>query len=448
VSRPGPRRTPITGDPRIDAPRALVEILSGRRRSTDIVNEARASWPGDPRDAALFQALVMGVLRRRLALAAVLAPFLHRKLENSPPLVRETLLCMALQTLYLDRVPAHARVSASVDAIRRLAGEPAAKFVNAVGRNLERRLAQGDPRLGLPPEVLASLPAPLLARVKAADPGPWDDALLDALTADAPSTLRVNRIATTRDAALADLAARGMTARPTPWAVDGILVDDGTPLANHKLVPRVVVPQDEASQLVVEALAPRDGESILDLCAGTGIKTSHLYSRAPKARVRAVDLDGGKLVRCVALCKAMGLPQPETTTSDARTLAAGGLAGTADAILLDAPCTGLGTLVRRPEVRYVRSDDDVAPAAALQAELLNAAVCLLKPGGRLVYAVCSFTDEEGPAVVQAVLAGAPGLRVDPIPLDAPFRAADGTLRILPWRHGMDGFYVACLRKEG
>ncbi len=447
MSRPGNRRARITGDPRVDAPRALVEILSGKCRSTDFVNDARAAWPGDPRDAALFQAMVLGVLRRRMALSAVLAPFLHRKLENSPPLVRETLMCMALQALYLDRVPAHARVSASVDAVRRLSGETAAKFVNAVGRNLERRLAQGDPRDGLPPEVLASVPAELLARVRAADPGPWEDTLLEALAAEAPSTLRVNAIASSRDAALQTLADKGVKARPTAWSLDGIVIDEGTPLADRALVPRVLVPQDEASQLVVQALAPRNGETIFDLCAGTGIKTSHILATAPRARVRAVDLDERKLARGVALCKAMGVPLAEATAVDARTLAAGGLAGTANAILLDAPCTGLGTLIRRPEVRYVRTDDDVAPAAALQADLLRAAVQLLKPGGRLVYAVCSFTAEEGPDVVHAALAASPALHLEPIPVDAPFRTPEGTLQILPWRHGMDGFYVASLRKE-
>lgn len=447
MSGPGARRNRITGDPRVDAPRALVEILSGRRRSTDLVNEARTSWPGDSRDAGLFQALVMGVLRRRLALAAVLQPFLRRSLENTPPLVRETLLCLALQALYLDRVPAHARVSASVDAARRLAGETAARFVNAVGRNLERRLAQGDPASGLAAEVRASVPAAILALVKAADPGPWNDDLLLALAAEAPSTLRVNRVASSRDTALATLAGRGVSARPTAWAPDGIAVDEGTPLSDRSLVPRVMVPQDEASQLVVAALVPRDGERILDLCAGTGIKTSQIFSVAHKAAVRAVDLDGRKLDACLALCKAMGLPRPETSAADARTLAGGGLAGTADAVLLDAPCTGLGTLVRRPEVRYLRTDADVARAAALQAELLDAASRLLKPGGRLVYAVCSFTAAEGPAVVEAALARLPDLHLEPIPLEAPFRATDGTLRILPWRHGMDGFYVARIRKD-
>jgi 16S rRNA (cytosine967-C5)-methyltransferase len=292
------------------------------------------------------------------------------------------------------------------------------------------------------------VPAPLLARVRAADPGPFDDALLASLAEDAPSTLRANRAAASRDAVLADLAARGVTARPTAWAPDGLVVDAGTPLADRTLVPRLLVPQDEASQLVVEALAPRDGETVLDLCAGTGIKTSQVLALAPKATVRAVDLDGRKLARCVDLCRAMGLPPPATTAADARTLPDAGLAATADAVLLDAPCTGLGTLVRRPEVRYVRTDGDVAAAAALQAQILDAAARLLKPGGRLVYAVCSFTDDEGPAVVRAALDRLPGLCLAPIALDAPFRLPDGTLRMLPWRHGMDGFYVACLRREG
>jgi 16S rRNA (cytosine967-C5)-methyltransferase len=447
VNRPAGRRTRVTGDPRQDAPRALVEVLSGRRRSTDVVNEALAAWPGEARDAGLFQALVMGVLRRRMSLAAVLAPLLRRRLDASPPLVREVLLCLAYQSLYMQRVPSHARVSASVEAARRLTNESAAGFVNAVGRGLEKLLASGDPLAGQSAELRASIPAFIMAHVKAVDPGPWDDSLLETLAAEAPSVLRVNRMATTRDAVLEQLHAREMTVRPTLFAPDGIAVDQGTPLADRSLVPRILVPQDEASQLVVEALAPRNGERILDLCAGTGIKTSQILAIAPEASIRAVDIDGQKLQRCRELCLSMGLPPPETVVADARALADPGLAGQQDAVLLDAPCTGLGTLVRRPEVRYLRTDTDVARCATMQLELLEAASRLLKPGGRLVYAVCSFTRMEGPDVIDAALARIPGLRLDPIPLDAPFRLPDGTLRILPWRHGMDGFCVAKFRRE-
>jgi 16S rRNA (cytosine967-C5)-methyltransferase len=438
--------TPPSGDPRVDAARALVRVLNGRARSTDEVHQARSRWPGDPRDAALFQTLLMGVLRRRMALAHALRPLLKRPLEDAPAPVREVLLCLAFQALFLDRVPSHARVSASVEATRRLAGEGAARFVNAVGRGLERRLAEGDPLAGLPAAVRASVPPAVMGQIRAADPGPWDDGLLEALAQPAASVLRVNPASGNREDAMALLASRGVSARATALAAGGIAVDEGTPLADRGLVPRRLVPQDEASQLVVEALAPRDGERVLDLCAGNGLKTAQILGAAPGARVLAVDLDGRKLGRTRELCAAMGLPAPQTQAGDAGALGNGPLAGTADAVLLDAPCTGLGTLVRRPEVRYLRDEGDVARAAALQARLLQAAMPLVRPGGRLVYAVCSFAPAEGPAVVADALARSPGWSLAPLDLGGPALAPDGTLRTLPWRHGMDGFYVACLRR--
>jgi 16S rRNA (cytosine967-C5)-methyltransferase len=291
------------------------------------------------------------------------------------------------------------------------------------------------------------VPDPVLALAREADGPAWDDACLPAFAGRAASTLRVNRTALSRDEARSRLSEHGVTADPTRWATDGLDVREGTPLADAEWVPRRVLPQDEASQLVVECLAPRDGERVVDLCAGTGVKTSQLAAVAPGAETLAVDLDGRKLDRAARLCRAQGLTAPRTLACDARRLPAD-LAGRFDAVLLDAPCTGLGTLVRRPEVRYLRGPEDVARAAELQRQILRAALALVRPGGRLVYAVCSFALDEGPRVLDAVLADAPGFHRAPIALDAPFRTADGALAPRPWRDGMDGFWVARVAREG
>lgn len=436
-----------TGDPRRDAARLLIQVLDGRARSTDLIHEALAAYPEGSRDAGLMHELVMGVLRRRAALATVIQRLVHRPLDQTNPEILEILMILAYSTLFLTRIPAHARVHAAVEAARRAGGEPAARFVNAVGRGLERLTAQGNVLEELPPAVRVSLPPWIEALGRQADPEPWVDATYESLADPAPVALRAHGGASGQEALLQALAQRGIEATAARYSPDGVLVSGGgAPLRLPDLVPRLAVPQDEASQLVVHALAPRGGERIADVCAGVGIKTSQILGLAPEASVLVVDVDGRRLDRADALCRDAGLARPQRLVTDARRMP-DALAGTFDAVLLDAPCTGLGTLVRRPEVRHVRHPKDVPSAQALQVDLLAAAMRLVRPGGRLVYAVCSFAQGEGDEVVAQVLAANPHFKREPVPLAGPFVSPDGALRTLPWRHGMDGFVAVRLRRS-
>jgi 16S rRNA (cytosine967-C5)-methyltransferase len=192
--------------------------MTGRDRSTDLLNRRLRDYPPDSRDRGLLSELVMGVLRRRLALAAVLAPQLRRPLESTDAVLRELLLVLAYQALFLGRIPPHARVAATVAAARSRAGEPAARFVNAIGRGLERRLAAGDVLADLDAPTLWSVPGPVLAQARAADGAAWDDGCLPAFAAHAPSVLRVNRAAMSRDDARARPGACCPRTRPPSWS--------------------------------------------------------------------------------------------------------------------------------------------------------------------------------------------------------------------------------------
>ncbi|MBM4396568.1 MAG: RsmB/NOP family class I SAM-dependent RNA methyltransferase [Deltaproteobacteria bacterium] len=436
-----------TADPRADAAVVLARAITGSARSTDLLLEFERAYPaGRERDAALLHELVLGVLRHRAACQTFVTPLLRKPLDDSPPPVREVLLCMAYQAVFLERVPAHARVSASVAAVRRVAGDRYAGFVNAVGRGIERAVEAGDPLAPLPPEVRHSIPRHLLRRIAAVHGGPPDEDVLARMSDRATLALRANRAAATPDEVTAALVAAGLGARRSAIAPDGVVVEHGR-LASAVaagVVPRLAVPQDEASQLVVAALAPQPGERVLDLCAGGGVKTSQIEA-ATGAAATAVDLDGARLERASDLCRRMGLPSPEAIASDAASLPAE-MDGHADAVLLDAPCTGIGTARRRPEVRYVRREPDYTRAAEVQVALLRRACSLPRPGGRLVYAVCSFAPEEGPGVVARVLAERTDVAVEPAPIPGPWLRRDGTVLTLPWRDGCDGFFVACLRR--
>lgn len=433
-------------EPRADAARILSETMKGRHRSTDLINRRLAGYgPDRRRDAALMHELVMGVLRQRLALLAVVGRFVKRPLHDLEDPVREVVLCMAYQALFLDRIPPHARVSTAVEAARRVSGDGAAGFVNAVGRALEAARSSEDLLTGLPEGVRWSLPDWALKRIRPLLGADLGLEPLARLAAHAPVTYRVNRVHLSRQKALQELDRAGVRASPTRWANDGIVFGEDAGLSLQEFVPGRLFPQDEASQLVGQLLDPRAGERVLDLCAGVGGKTSQILALAPTASVTAVDLIPDKLTRCLELCRAQGLPIPLIRSEDGRRLPRD-MHGTFHAVLLDAPCTGLGTLVRRPEVRYLRTDEDVARAAELQFELLSAAADLVRPTGRIIYAVCSFAREEGAAVVKRVLSRRHDLQMEPLMQGAPFVQPDGSLLTLPWRDGMDGFYVCRLRR--
>lgn len=421
-------------DPRLDAAKLLVQIIDKHQRSTDVLNEALNRYPDGSPDAALLHELTMGVLRRRTALIHVISPLLKSPFSKTAPIIQEILLIMAYSFLYLTKIPPHAIVHSAVQGARKMGGEPAARFVNAIGRALERQSATKNLLESATPAMQASIPKWMQTLARATDPRPWDDANYEALGRPFPLVLRPHKKQTEL---LEALIKQGLTATPTKYAIAGIKVDN--PAALRLFVPQMAVPQDEASQLVVQALAPQNGERIADLCSGVGIKTSQILSLAPEAELLAVDIDKQKLDKAIELSKTAGLGGFDTLAMDATRLPEH-LDGSFDAVLLDAPCTGLGTLGRRPEVRHLRKEQDVKQAAKLQVKLLQRALLLLKPGGRLIYAVCSFALEESDGVVDTVLTSNNCFTRQPI--ESPLVDKNGAIRTFPWRdYQMDGFVI-------
>jgi len=420
-----------------------VQVLSGTHRSTDLLERVERGYPPEAsRDSRLLHELVLGVLRRRMALHALLRDLVTGGLDRVSAPVRELLFILAYQAVFL-RVPAYARVSTAVDAARRLQGEPAARLVNAVGRALERRLsAASDPLAGLDAMVRFSVPHWIYRRIREAIGRDPTDAELAALDSPAATVYRVNpACGASREEVIGRLRVLGVAATPTRAADHGLVAEHGARLRD--LIPATLIPQDEASQLVVQVLDPQPGERIVDLCAGTGLKTTDILARAPGAKVLAVDLNPYRVRHAQDLCRATRVEEPAFLVADARRLPAS-LRGWADRVLLDAPCTGLGTLRRRPEVRYVRREEDIARATHLQEQLLQAAGDLVRPGGLLVYAVCSFAPEEGEQRI-ASLTSTNRFHLEPARIPSPWLRPDGTVLTLPWRDPMDGFFIAACR---
>ena len=415
--------------------------LASRRAALDVVRSALERRGGldealagpamaalEPRDRSFARALAMTVLRRRGELDRALAARLSRP---PPEAVMALLRLGAAQALHME-VAGHAAVATTVELAE--ADRTARKFkglVNAVLRGLLR-----EPPQAPPPEALA--PDWLYARWRAAY-GEAAARAVAAVIAEEPATDLTPREAAEAPA-LAPLLEAEVLPGPTLRTRRGGDVADWPGFADGRWWV-----QDASAAVAARLLAPAPGAAVLDLCAAPGGKALQLA--AAGARVTALDRSAARLKRLEENLARTGL-QAEIVVADA---AAWEDARRFDAILLDAPCSATGTFRRHPDVLWAARPGDIARLAALQARLLASAADRLRPGGRLVYCVCSLEPEEGEAQIEALLRARPDLRPDPAAAgeagapEASLRP-DGSLRILPHHRpgGTDGFFVARL----
>ena len=281
--------------------------------------------------------------------------------------------------------------------------------------------------------------------------------LARALNQRAPLTLRANRLKATRDEVLAALRVEGIDARPSRWTDDGVIVIDRPNVQSSPTVRAGLAEvQDEGSALLVDLLAPRPGDVVVDACAGAGGKALAIASRmGGDGTVLAAD------VRSSALQELGRRAQRAGASISALTVGATGalpkrlrkLAGKADCVLVDVPCSSSGALRRRPKARWAVTDGEIARLAGLQGEILRRFAPLVRPGGVLVYATCSVFAEENEDVVRAFTSSPDGAEFERVPASDRLsrRVADsavsgGVLRLLPHRHGTDGFFGIALQR--
>jgi 16S rRNA (cytosine967-C5)-methyltransferase len=306
----------------------------------------------------------------------------------------------------------------------------------------------------LPPAVAADVPDWLWARLGEVYGDDQRAALTRAWQSPAPFDLRVNPLKAKRDEAIDALRADGLDVAPTPYAPLGMRVRGRPSLAQHPWIAdgRLEV-QDEGSQLIAQVVAPRRSDMVVDFCAGAGGKTLLLGAlMRSQGRLYAFDVAERRLARLAPRLARSGLsnvhPQLLASERDAKVKR---LAGKIDRVLVDAPCTGFGTLRRNPDLKWRQTPQDLAELTAKQARILASAATLLKPGGRLVYATCSVLPEENDAIVDEFLAAHEGFE----PIDTAAELArlgipletGSRLRVLPHLHGCDGFFAAVLQRR-
>jgi 16S rRNA (cytosine967-C5)-methyltransferase len=412
-----------------------------------------------PEDRGLLQELTVGTLRWRGAIDAVIAAAARRSIRELDPEVLAVLRPGVYQLRYLTRVPSHAVLHSAVAATRTLRRSSAASLVNAVLRGVIRR----GPAIALPPRpaepsrrdaweryLSVTLSHPLwLVRRWIERHGPEVAEAWCTFNNTTPDvTVRVTGDLSPADVQ-ARLAAAGIEVRRARYVHDALELPAGTfgripaDLAAH------LRPQDEAAQLIARMVEARRGQRILDLCAAPGGKTLVLADdMGPHGTGRLIAADYRE--PRVALLRQT-LTRAGRSAAVVRVDARGSLPFPAvfDAVLVDAPCSGLGTVRREPDLKWARTEADLAAMASVQTEMLARAADVVRPGGRLVYATCSSEPDENEDVVAAFLSrdGRFGRHTGPISgVPSSLLSGEGVLTTRPDRDGLEVFYAAVLER--
>jgi 16S rRNA (cytosine967-C5)-methyltransferase len=453
--------TPRRGPPRrrkpIGARELALQILvaaESRRAYSDRLLESRLRDAAlEPRDASLVTALVQGTLRHRALLDHHLAFLTGPRWEGLPLWIRQALRLGALQILVLTRVPRAAAVDESVKLAKTYGHPGTAGLVNAV----LRRLAGGalaplpdpaeDPAGHL--AVAHSHPRWLVERWLARYGGEATARLLEADNVEPRVSVRANAARTTTEALAAALRAEGLAIEPGPNGGPVLLVSEGFTAARSPLFRNGSLSlQDEAEACVVPILDPRPGDAALDVAAAPGGKASQIAEAvSPRGFVVALErhLSRARALRA-NLSERLALDRAFTVCGDG---VAPPVRGPFHRVLVDAPCSGLGVLRRRADARWRKEPRSIDEMAALQAPLLEAAAPLVRPGGVLVYSVCSLEPEETESIVTPFLHRHPEFSLDDARpfLPPSFRGSDRFFRALPHEHGTDGVFAARLTRR-
>lgn len=396
-------------------------------------------------------------MRRTLSLDWLIEKFSDRDAAQIDPGALNLLRMGVYQLLFMDKVPDHAAVDATVNMAKKLPRGGLDKFVNAV----LRRAARERSNIPWPDRekdtarfmsVFYSHPQ-WLVELWVRELGIQEtEALLNADNVRPKVTLRVNTLKTTRDGLLTRLAEAGVEAEPGRFTPEAIIVERQAPPEIFQ--EGLAYAQDEASIVVGHVLGPKPGETVLDIGAGPGGKTTHLAQLMNnEGRIRAVDVNPSRLARVKENAERLGAVIVKMVPGDAAEISdsASGIkkGEKADKVLVDAPCSGLGVLARRPDARLRKTPETIEQLAALQKRILAASAVRVRPAGVLVYSVCTIARAETTDVISAFLAEHDDFELMPFSVSLGGKtvldARDGMLQLLPHLHGTDGMFIAKLR---
>ncbi len=431
-----------------------------RRAYTDLLLDHAFKYAalGD-RDRALLTEITYGTLRWRGKIDACLSRQLRRPLADVDPFLRNLLRLTLYQLLFLDKIPPYAAVNEAVELAKARGGIGKGQFVNGVLRNflrsngkaLQSQVADGSLSAMTVnyshPEWLVRRWVEQFGRKNAA-------ALMRANNEKPPLAVRVNLLRTSREALLERLNQSGICAESAPRSPQGVVITSGGALERILAFQQgLIQAQSEASQLIAFLLAPQPGERILDACAAPGSKVTQIAEMiGDRGEIVAADVSAKGIEKIRDNFTRLGLRSIRTLRADVTCDLPRPYRLLYDRILVDAPCSGFGTLRSHPEIKWQRGETDISRLSRLQSTILSRVASLLKPGGIIVYSTCTLTREENEEVVQNFLLGNHQFELRNaatyLPPPAKSMVQENYFLALPHRDNTDGFFAACMRKAG
>jgi 16S rRNA (cytosine967-C5)-methyltransferase len=414
----------------------------------------------DERDRAFISHLVLGVLRWRFRLDWIIEQNADFPLKKIDPAVLNILRLALHQIFFMDRVPESAAVDEAVKQAKSSEPTHVVSFVNAILRNVCRHkdaIVFPDPEKKLVSYLsrFHSYPEWLVQRWLHVWGREFTEGLLAAGNRIPSLVIRSNILKVSRSELLRELEAEGARGRPTPFSPQGIVLEDFKGRVDQLSAFKrgLFQVQDEAAQVTSLLLAPRAGETVLDICAGLGGKTTHMAELMDdEGEMIALDMNIMRLLRLNENLVRLGMKSVSSVGADASRNLSSLFLRLFDRVMIDAPCSGLGVLSRHPDGKWNKSGKDIQRLSALQKTIVSQAVPVIRKGGKMLYVTCTLTREENEEVVSQCLETHTELSLVNLRQEAPGWAREltdeqGFLRTFPHKHSMDGFFGALFVKR-
>lgn len=450
-------------NPRAMALEVLYAIERDEAYSNIALNKVLEKYRPEKLDRSFVTELVYGTLRSVNTIDWILAGFLKKPLRKLNPWIRNILRMGVYQIKYMDKVPDSAACNESVNLVKALGQAGMAKMVNGVLRNVVRNINEIEmPEISKDPvkaiSILYSHPEWLVRRWIKDYGVKGTEEFCKANNIIPPNSIRTNTLKIGRDGLRRLLADEGIEAIPGKFAPETLIIDGfksvGS-IAAHK--SGLFMVQDESSTLVGHAVSPRQGAVVIDACSAPGGKSTHMAQLMKnEGKIISADVHPHKIELIKENADRLGITIIEPVVLDATELHKI-YPDTADFVLVDAPCSGLGVLRRRPEIRWRKKEEQIKELQALQHKIIKSAARCVKPDGVLVYSTCTVTREENNEVIEKFLNKNPEFYLDDLTgfLPDSLKGIPGTdtltkgfMQFLPHLHGTDGFFIARMRRKG
>lgn len=434
----------MKNNPRELAVEALTRVFKNKAYSNIEINNILNNSDMSDVDKRLMTNIVYGVIQHKYVLEYQLESYLKdKKLDLWLDLLLQTAI---YQLSYLDKIPEHAVLNESTEIAKQKANRGAGNLVNAVLRNFQRHGAREmsgkDTVYDL--SKFYSVPRWLVQLFIDQQGMAKTKEILKSINQPSHVSIRVNTNKTTVSNLQKTLQSKGFDVKPSKISSVGLICESGNLVNTDEFKDGLYTIQDESSMLVAPALDLKPDSRVLDACAAPGGKTTHIASYIKDGEVTALDIHKHKTKLIRDNSQRMGYSDIISTGAIDARKAKDVLNTTFDRILVDAPCSGLGLIRRKPELRYFRQEEDLMNLQRVQLQILDSMVDLLEVNGKLVFSTCTFDDEENEAVVKKFLADHKNFELEPVKHEAVMDKSvkDGMLKVLPSDYFTDGFFIA------